>query len=395
MDIMRQLTRRRHVDRLHHPQAARGPGGRRHASRSSAAARSSARPTPTPGHRARLADGRPRGRARPCDKDAAEARRRQPSVTRPDGASTTTGQRAVDDVELRRPRRRDPRGRRRAGQRPDRADRGDPGPAATTSAARSSSTARNSSGRGVTQILDAGVGFVPEDRRRRPGRRLHHRREPDAGPATTAPRSPAAWHLKPGRDRRIAPKKVAEFDVRAQSAQTPMAGRSPAATSRRSCWPASSPATLKLLVAAQPTRGVDVGSIEFMHKPHRGRTRLRHPGAHRLHRARRGRRARRPDRRDVPRANVGIVPGDTPPRRAGPDDGRRASAEEALAQSRGRPPKRMSTETAAGDPAGTAPALSTTIAAGAGATARADRDPATSSSRCPGRRPRAARRRAS
>ena len=39
-----------------------------------------------------------------------------------------------------------------------------------------------------------------------------------------------------------------------------------AATSRRSSWPASSPGPLKVLIASQPTRGVDVGSIEFIHK---------------------------------------------------------------------------------------------------------------------------------
>ena len=42
--------------------------------------------------------------------------------------------------------------------------------------------------------------------------------------------------------------------------------RSPAATSRRSCWPASSIGTPTLLLVGQPTRGVDIGAIEFIHR---------------------------------------------------------------------------------------------------------------------------------
>ena len=41
---------------------------------------------------------------------------------------------------------------------------------------------------------------------------------------------------------------------------------SPAATSRRSCWRARSSAIPKILLVGQPTRGVDIGAIEFIHK---------------------------------------------------------------------------------------------------------------------------------
>ena len=41
---------------------------------------------------------------------------------------------------------------------------------------------------------------------------------------------------------------------------------SPAATSRRSSWPARSPATRRCWIAAQPTRGLDVGAIEYLHR---------------------------------------------------------------------------------------------------------------------------------
>ena len=42
--------------------------------------------------------------------------------------------------------------------------------------------------------------------------------------------------------------------------------RCPAATSRRSSWPANWAASSRVLVASQPTRGLDVGSIEFVHR---------------------------------------------------------------------------------------------------------------------------------
>ena len=42
--------------------------------------------------------------------------------------------------------------------------------------------------------------------------------------------------------------------------------RCPAATSRRRSWRASSVATCSVLVLDQPTRGLDVGSIEFIHR---------------------------------------------------------------------------------------------------------------------------------
>ena len=41
---------------------------------------------------------------------------------------------------------------------------------------------------------------------------------------------------------------------------------SPAATSRRSCWPASWSGDPDLLLVGQPTRGVDIGAIEFIHR---------------------------------------------------------------------------------------------------------------------------------
>ena len=46
----------------------------------------------------------------------------------------------------------------------------------------------------------------------------------------------------------------------------PARAASPGGTSRRSSSPARSTATRKVLIAAQPTRGLDVGAIEFVHR---------------------------------------------------------------------------------------------------------------------------------
>ena len=60
--------------------------------------------------------------------------------------------------------RRDPRHRRRAGQRPDRADRGHPRPAAAGERLHRARRHELRAARACARILDAGVGFVPEDR---------------------------------------------------------------------------------------------------------------------------------------------------------------------------------------------------------------------------------------
>ena len=49
-------------------------------------------------------------------------------------------------------------------------------------------------------------------------------------------------------------------------APSPLPAACPAATSRRPSWPARSTRIPELLVAVQPTRGLDVGAIEYIHK---------------------------------------------------------------------------------------------------------------------------------
>jgi simple sugar transport system ATP-binding protein len=120
-------------------------------------------------------------------------------------------------------------------------------------------------GKGVRQVLDAGVGFVPEDRNE----------DGLVGEFTIAEnlmldRSSGAPFVKGANLQTkalnaFAEEKVKEFDVRAQSIQTHV-GRLSGGNQQKVVLARELSRELRLLVAAQPTRGLDVGSIEFVHK---------------------------------------------------------------------------------------------------------------------------------
>jgi simple sugar transport system ATP-binding protein len=120
-------------------------------------------------------------------------------------------------------------------------------------------------GRSVRRILDAGVGFVPEDR-------TH---DGLIGEFTIAEnlmldRSDGPPFVRRGalqlpfRDD-FAREKVAEFDIRTQGITTPVE-RLSGGNQQKVVVAREMSRDLRLFVAAQPTRGVDVGSIEFIHK---------------------------------------------------------------------------------------------------------------------------------
>ncbi|GAA1853179.1 ABC transporter ATP-binding protein [Myceligenerans crystallogenes] len=120
-------------------------------------------------------------------------------------------------------------------------------------------------GRSVRKVLDRGVGFVPEDR-------TH---DGLVGEFTIAEnlmldRSDGAPFVRSGslqlgfRDT-FARDAVAEYDVRTQGIDTPV-GRLSGGNQQKVVLARELKRDLRLLVAAQPTRGVDVGSIEFIHK---------------------------------------------------------------------------------------------------------------------------------
>ncbi|KTR52615.1 MULTISPECIES: ABC transporter ATP-binding protein [Curtobacterium] len=120
-------------------------------------------------------------------------------------------------------------------------------------------------GRTVKQVLDAGVGFVPEDRKEDGlvGEftiaenlmldRADHDEFVRAGTIRSAERDA------------FADEKIAEFDIRTPS-RTTAAGRLSGGNQQKIVLARELSRELRLFVAAQPTRGIDVGSIEFVHK---------------------------------------------------------------------------------------------------------------------------------
>lgn len=117
----------------------------------------------------------------------------------------------------------------------------------------------------VRRILDAGVGFVPEDRTD----------DGLVGEFTIAEnlmldRSEGAPFVRGGSIQRgvlddFAREKVEEFDVRTQGIDSKVRQLS-GGNQQKVVLARELSRDLRLLVAAQPTRGVDVGSIEFIHK---------------------------------------------------------------------------------------------------------------------------------
>ncbi|RXZ51058.1 ABC transporter ATP-binding protein [Agromyces fucosus] len=117
----------------------------------------------------------------------------------------------------------------------------------------------------VRKILDAGVGFIPEDRNE----------DGLVGEFSIAEnlmldRSNGAPFVKAGNVQRgflaeFARDRVKEFDVRTQGIDEKV-GRLSGGNQQKVVLARELSRDLSLFVAAQPTRGVDVGSIEFIHK---------------------------------------------------------------------------------------------------------------------------------
>ncbi|WP_413250330.1 ABC transporter ATP-binding protein [Sinomonas flava] len=120
-------------------------------------------------------------------------------------------------------------------------------------------------GRSVKHILEAGVGFVPEDRSH----------DGLVGAFSVAEnlvldlydRAPFARGLamRPSRIAAQAKEKIEEFDIRTQSADVPASSLS-GGNQQKVVMARELSRPLRLFIASQPTRGVDVGSIEFLHR---------------------------------------------------------------------------------------------------------------------------------
>jgi ABC-type uncharacterized transport system ATPase subunit len=119
-------------------------------------------------------------------------------------------------------------------------------------------------GSSTKQILDAGVGFVPEDRTE----------EALIADLTVAenlvldqydrPPFGGRLALHPARIRENAGAQVAEYDVRTSSIDNEVSTLS-GGNQQKVVMARAMGRDLSLLLACQPTRGVDVGSIEFLH----------------------------------------------------------------------------------------------------------------------------------
>ncbi|MCD2444112.1 ABC transporter ATP-binding protein [Agromyces sp. SYSU K20354] len=120
-------------------------------------------------------------------------------------------------------------------------------------------------GESVRKILESGVGFVPEDRTE----------DGLVGEFTIAEnlmldRSESPPFVRAGNLQRslladFAREKVEEFDIRTQGIDE-YVQRLSGGNQQKVVLARELSRDLRLLVAAQPTRGVDVGSIEFIHK---------------------------------------------------------------------------------------------------------------------------------
>lgn len=120
-------------------------------------------------------------------------------------------------------------------------------------------------GRSVRQVLDAGVGYVPEDRGEEGLVGAFSVAENLVLDRLTGEPFVKAGALQLGARDEFARKAVEEFDIRTQGITEPV-GRLSGGNQQKVVVARELSRDLRLLVAAQPTRGVDVGSIEFIHK---------------------------------------------------------------------------------------------------------------------------------
>lgn len=120
-------------------------------------------------------------------------------------------------------------------------------------------------GASVRKILNAGVGFVPEDRKEDGLVGEFSVAENLMLDRADGPPFVKGGNLQRGFLEQFAEEKVAEFDVRTPGIDTKV-GRLSGGNQQKVVLARELSRDLRLLVAAQPTRGVDVGSIEFIHK---------------------------------------------------------------------------------------------------------------------------------
>jgi general nucleoside transport system ATP-binding protein len=125
-------------------------------------------------------------------------------------------------------------------------------------------------GRDITGVsprvrLRAGVGYIPEDRQQDGLVSSFAVAENIVLDTYDRPPYASGVALKLGSIRETATERIAEFDIRTQSIDTPV-GTLSGGNQQKVILAREVGRKVTLLMASQPTRGLDVGSIEFVHK---------------------------------------------------------------------------------------------------------------------------------
>ena len=122
------------------------------------------------------------------------------------------------------------------------------------------------SGRGVRATCDAGVAHIAEDRQLR-GLVLDFTLAENLALRDyhSPPLSRTGW-LNIGHINSRARSLLAEYDVRGGSRETTLAGSLSGGNQQKVCIAREIASDPQLLIAHQPTRGLDVGAIEFVHR---------------------------------------------------------------------------------------------------------------------------------
>jgi ABC-type uncharacterized transport system ATPase subunit len=120
-------------------------------------------------------------------------------------------------------------------------------------------------GDSVRDVLDAGVGHVPEDRQRHGLVLSMSIADNLVLDQLDSPLYKSFWGRKLKAIEENGRARIAEYDIRAQSEASPLSSLS-GGNQQKVVMARELSRELKVLICAQPTRGLDVGSIEFMHR---------------------------------------------------------------------------------------------------------------------------------
>jgi simple sugar transport system ATP-binding protein len=124
---------------------------------------------------------------------------------------------------------------------------------------------KNVRGLGVRQVLESGVGYVPEDRKKDGLISEFSIAENLMLNGSFSAPFAKGLNIDFQSRSRIAEELIQEFDIRTPSSSTP-AGKLSGGNQQKVVLARELSREVDLLLVSQPTRGVDVGSIEFIHE---------------------------------------------------------------------------------------------------------------------------------